>query len=168
MFYYQTGEEVCLGDEIQYSEWQGMVEFIISPNTKPAQDYSAPNGGVMLLFFTGVRILLDTTDDEEDFIFLRRFNDSIPSKFEAFGQLCKNRYADGTPVLVGDEVEQCSGDGNRCKKHVVEVYPPFEQSSWDSLLPTGGVLLESEGETELMTAGGIPSSIHLLSRNSAK
>ena len=158
MYHYQTGEEVRSGDEIEYSEWGGIVEFIINPGSNEASDYSVPNGGVMLLFFTGGRVLLDTTDEEEDLVFVQRFNDSIPAKFEKYGQLCKMCYADGSPLLAGDEVELCRGDGSVCKAQVIAVYPPFEKSSWEVQMPTGGVLLDIEGGSKIR-CDKIPSSM---------
>ena len=162
MFHYQTGEEVCLGDEIKYSDWHGIVEFFIEPETKLAKDYSAPMGGCMLLFFTGGRVLLDAPEEEEDFVLLHRFNDSISAEFERQGQLCKS-YADGAPLLIGDKIEYSVG-GCTYGARVIAVYPPFEQSAWKMHMPTGGFQLEFADGTKV-NLGEVPSSMRLLARN---
>jgi len=130
VFRYQTGEVVCRGDEILYSSWRGIVESVFKQGTRLAEEHGAQDGGVMLLFFTGGRVLLDTTDDEEDLVFLRRFDDSVRDEFERSGLLCKMCYADGTPLFPGDIIEQSGENGKVYRAHVKAVHAPFEPSSW--------------------------------------
>ena len=49
MFFYHTGEEVRKGDLVLWGLRRGIVEFILIPNTKNAEDFDAPDGGIMLL-----------------------------------------------------------------------------------------------------------------------
>ena len=107
-------------------------------------------------------MLLDAPEEEEDFVLLHRFNDSISAEFERRGQLCKS-YADGAPLLIGDKIEYSVG-GCTYGARVIAVYPPFEQSAWKMHMPTGGFLLEFADGTKV-NLGEVPSSMHLLARN---
>ncbi len=49
MIYYDSGEEVTKGDHILWSFKEGIVEFVIEPDTPDAENYNAPEGGAMLL-----------------------------------------------------------------------------------------------------------------------
>lgn len=161
MFHYHTGENVLLGDVVQYFEWQGIVEFFLEGGTKDAADYGASHGGVMILSFSGGRFLLDSTEDEEDLTFLSRFNTSVPVRFAEHNQLCSLSYHDATPISVGDEIEYNAVLGGvAIPARVVEILHPFSASAWEKKIPTGGFRIEfADGQKMLLLQEG--SSIRL-------
>ncbi len=74
MFYYQTGEEVKLGDRISYANFgEGFISYIFPPHSQEAIRWGLPDGAVMLGFGTEkVVVALDNPSDEEDLEFLSR------------------------------------------------------------------------------------------------
>lgn len=147
---YFSGTEIQLGDVVSDNGEQCMVEFFIEPNTKCASDYNAPTGGVMLLDFNGGRVLYYTTENFVELTLVHRFDESVVREFEQHGQTCRMFYANGAPILIGDEIEYIDAGGNRLIAHVVAVYHPFTQSAWDGKIPTGGFRIRFDnGETVL-------------------
>ncbi len=75
MYHYQTGEEICVGDRIYYSEvfGEGYVSRILIPYSKDAQDWGLQNGAVMLGFGENDTVVaLDKPEEEEDLEFISR------------------------------------------------------------------------------------------------
>lgn len=141
---YQTGEEVLLGDAIQYSDMAGIVEFIVYAGTKAALDYHAPNGGIMLLLLSGGRVLVEEPSDEEDLLFVHRFSDTIVSQCAGSGLCSKLIYSDGIPIKSGDEVACLGAAQDSIRMRVVELIRPFSAAAWNELTPMGGFYCETE------------------------
>lgn len=152
LFYYPNGEIVCNGDMVQYAQGLGIVEFIIQPETIVAENFCAPQGGVMLLLFSGGRILFDTTDNEEDLILIHRFDLSVVSRLKELGMVCSMRYVDGNEISPGDEIELSSGTSQAFQSHVLDVFPPFSEKAWERCIPTGGFTIEGKSGGEWLYA----------------
>lgn len=162
---YFTGDEIRLGDVVQNGKDQGIIEFFIAPHSSYALGFSAPNGGVMFLSFSGGRELYHTTDDDEGFTLIRRFDETVVTEFEKRGLLCNLTYADGVQVAVDDEIEYVDSEGNSILALVIAVCHPFTQSAWDEKIPTGGFRVRfSDGDVALF--GQMRHSIRLLKRKS--
>lgn len=161
MFKYQTGEDIILGDVVQYAEWQGIIEFFIHKGTSLAIDYHAPKGGVMILFFNGGRLLLENTKEEEDLIFKRRFDNSVITEFEKRKKICTLLYHNGIPISVGDEVECIGPLKEQTRMQISSIYPPFTSISWQARMPTGGFTCMLPTGEEL-TFETVPPSMRLI------
>ena len=149
---YSTGEEIHLGDVVQDYDTQGIIEFFVEPQTSDALAYSAPQGGVMVLTFTGGRALFCTTEDDDGLKFIHRFDATVVTEFEKQGQLCKLTYSDGTSVSVDDEIEYIDSGGSSWRARVVTVCHPFTQLAWDEKVPTGGFRVRfADGDVALFT-----------------
>ena len=161
---YFSGREIHLGDLVSDNGELCMVEFFIEPNTKCASDYSAPNGGVMLLHFNGGRVLYYTTENFVELTLVHRFNESIVARFEQYGQTCRMFYANGAPICIGDEIEYTDLEGNRSIAQIVTVCPPFTQSAWNEKCPTGGFRVRFDNG-EIALFGQMSPTMRLLRRN---
>ena len=149
---YSIGEEIHLGDVVQDYDTQGIIEFFVEPQTSDALAYSAPQGGVMVLTFTGGRALFCTTEDDDGLKLIHRFDATVVTEFEKRGQLCKLTYADGTPISVDDEIEYIDSGGSSWRARVIAVCHPFTQLAWDEKVPTGGFRVRFvDGEIALFT-----------------
>jgi hypothetical protein len=73
-FRYYSGEVVMVGDHVREHGQVGLVEMIIQPGTELTECFYCPEGGVMLLFADGGRLLMDPPDgiQWEDLEFIRR------------------------------------------------------------------------------------------------
>ena len=49
VFFYRTGDEVRVGDKVRTGNHNlGVVKIVIEPGTRDAEDYSCPQGGVLI------------------------------------------------------------------------------------------------------------------------
>jgi len=75
VYHYQTGEEVRCGDRIHYPSpfGDGIVAYVLLPQSPEACGWGLPNGAVMLRFAKeDVSIAIEAPENEEDLEFIGR------------------------------------------------------------------------------------------------
>lgn len=74
VFRYRSGDVVMVGDHVREHGCPAIVEMVIRPNTSLAEYFMCPNGGVMLFYGDGGRLLMDPPDGMqwEDLEFVAR------------------------------------------------------------------------------------------------
>lgn len=98
-----------VGDHVREHGAVGIVEMIIQPATKLSECFHCPEGGVMLLFADGGRLLMEPPDGMqwEDLVFVRRAAEGPYDANLAF--VCIVRE----DILVDEVVRQLRGRGIR-------------------------------------------------------
>jgi hypothetical protein len=73
-FRYRTGEDVQIGDQIEYDGHPGIITDIFQPNTPHASDFACPDtGGIMLKSIWGPMVLPPPDGESwEDLDFIQR------------------------------------------------------------------------------------------------
>lgn len=70
-YFYQSGEDIRVGDRVTYGGESAEVEFIADPSTDPTNWYVTEHGGGVMVSAFG-HVFLHDTEDEEDLILVGR------------------------------------------------------------------------------------------------